>query len=68
MAIGVRRNKMQLGKTDLAAKMGVSEETVRLWGAGKCSPALERLPDLADALGVTTVELVKLACKLGGVK
>jgi ribosome-binding protein aMBF1 (putative translation factor) len=67
-AIRERRTKVLLGKAGLAAKLGVSEETVRLWCVGKVSPALERLPALAEALGVTTVELVRLACKMGGVK
>lgn len=67
-AVGQLRLKHGRSRAGLADSLSVAENTVRRLEAGETGVAISRLPDLAEQLGTTTPELVKLACKLGGVK
>lgn len=66
MAIHRGRTGLQMSTAYLADILSVSRTTVVQWEAGKQSPTTGRIPDIAETLGMTTPELVKLACKLGG--
>ncbi len=67
-AIRQLRVKRGLTLTELGAQTGVTAEAVRQWESARNSPTVPKLPVVALALGVTTVELVKRACRLGGVE
>lgn len=45
----------------IAEELGVTLGTVTSWERGQCFPALDRLPLLAEALGVPTILLVEAA-------
>lgn len=47
------RTERGLSLADIATRLGVSKPTVWAWEHGKSRPVERRLPDLADALGVT---------------
>lgn len=65
-AILARRTKLGLNQTELAARAGVTRQAVFMWETRFNSVKVDGLPRLAQALDMTTVDLVKLACKLGG--
>lgn len=65
-AIAARRKKKDLSQGGLAAVLGVTRQAVGYWELGASTCRLEGLPGVAAALDMTTVELVRLACKLGG--
>jgi transcriptional regulator with XRE-family HTH domain len=50
------RKHANLRRIDLAYKMGVSEETIRLWEKGTVQPSAERLPRLIALLSLETAD------------
>lgn len=52
------RKKRGLSQGQLAEMVGVEQPTIQRWEAGKRSPDLENLTDLAKALGVTPGSLL----------
>lgn len=51
------RIKAQMTQEDLAKKLDVSFQLISQWERGYKMPNVERLVQIAKALGVTTVEL-----------
>lgn len=49
----------------LAAKLGVSPETVRVWAEEGKVPSADKMPQIADALGLSLDELYGLPRKAG---
>ena len=52
------RESRQLTQTELAEKIGVSSKTVSKWETGKGLPDISLLQPLAEALGISLIELV----------
>ncbi len=48
------RRRAGLSQAALARRLGTSTASVGLWEIGRAKPAAERLPVIADVLGVTT--------------
>ena len=42
---------------ELARALGLTQPSIANWESGKTSPSIERLPDIAKALGVTMEDL-----------
>ena len=55
------RKKAGLSQEALAARVGVSRQAVSKWETGEAMPEVEKLVALAQALGVTTDELLSPA-------
>jgi transcriptional regulator with XRE-family HTH domain len=55
----LRRRKF-LTQKELAAKVGVSYQTVQTWEAGTAQPRLRHIPKLADALGLEPGQLLDM--------
>jgi transcriptional regulator with XRE-family HTH domain len=49
-AIAVRREELGLSQTELAERLGVSQQTVSRWEAGRAIPEPDRVAGLAKAL------------------
>lgn len=54
-----RRETAGLSQEELARRVGVSVFTVSRWELGKHSPPVDRLYDLADALGCHVHDLIE---------
>jgi transcriptional regulator with XRE-family HTH domain len=54
----LRRRRFMTQK-ELAAKVGVSYQTVQTWESGKAQPRLRHIPRLAEVLGVPPEELLE---------
>ena len=54
------RRRRFMTQTDLAAKVGVSMKTVQAWEGRHAQPRLRHVTPLAEALGVSTDELMVL--------
>ena len=52
------REKQNLTQADLAEKLGVSSKTVSKWETGKGLPDISLLQPLAQALGISVIELM----------
>jgi transcriptional regulator with XRE-family HTH domain len=52
---------MRLNQRDLAAKLGVKQQTVSRWESGIALPRPDRVTQLAAALGMERVRLLRLA-------
>jgi transcriptional regulator with XRE-family HTH domain len=65
-AIRQLREKRGLTQEQLAEDAGIVGTTISLIERGYANPTWATLRDLADALGVSMVELAKAAEKLGG--
>ncbi|MFI2856958.1 helix-turn-helix transcriptional regulator [Paenibacillus sp. JSM ZJ436] len=52
------RENLGLTKEELARRLGVTGATVGHWESGKYDPRLSKLKHIADALGITTYELL----------
>ncbi len=52
--------RTRMTQVDLAARLGVSQQTVSKWLNGETRPRLELLPGLADVLGARTVDISAL--------
>jgi len=48
----------KISQTELAKKIGLSQQLVSNWTRGICQPQLEVVPKLAAILGVTIEEVV----------
>jgi len=55
----LRRRKF-LTQKELAAKVGVSYQTVQTWEAGSAQPRLRHVPKLAEVLGVPAEDLLAM--------
>lgn len=57
----IRECRERAGVTQerLAAEIGVDRSAVAHWEVGDANPSAERLPRIADALGVSIDELVR---------
>jgi transcriptional regulator with XRE-family HTH domain len=51
------RRQQRLTRPALAARLGVSKQTLQLWEAGTSQPAARHNPRLAEALGVDAAHL-----------
>jgi transcriptional regulator with XRE-family HTH domain len=60
-----RRAEMRLNQRDLAAQLGVKQQTVSRWESGTALPRPDRVSQLAKALGMNRSELLHLAGYLG---
>jgi transcriptional regulator with XRE-family HTH domain len=62
-ALGKRIRQLRVDKeilpSALARTLGVSQPTVWAWETGRASPAVDRMPALADALGVSVEALYR---------
>lgn len=67
-AIHQLRNEIGMSQRDLADKLGCTRQNIVHWEVGTSTPTVAGLPDVAKALDVRTVELVRLACQLGNVR
>lgn len=47
-------------KSELAAKLNISKASVGTWCSGSTSPALNIIPDLCEALGITINQLFSM--------
>lgn len=56
--IAARRNELGLTQKALAAKLGISDRTVSKWERGCGFPDISLVEALADALGLTVLELL----------
>lgn len=52
-----------LNQTDLAEKVGATQQTVSRWTSGRVLPSLDKLPKLAKVLGVDQGELMDALVK-----
>lgn len=59
MTLRELRLSKNIKQTDLARVIGKTSALVSLWEKGECSPRSKDLQKIADALGVTVVELVE---------
>ena len=57
-AIRQRREERKLTQAELAEKIGVSSKTVSKWETGKGLPDISLLQPLAQALGISVIELL----------
>ena len=57
-AIRQRREERNLTQAELAEKIGVSSKTVSKWETGKGLPDISLLQPLAQALGISVIELM----------
>jgi transcriptional regulator with XRE-family HTH domain len=55
----LRRRKF-LTQKELAAKVGVSYQTIQSWEAGTAQPRLRHIPKLAEALGLGAEQLLDM--------
>ncbi len=53
-------NKVGMKKSELAAKLNISKSSVGTWCTGSTSPALNIIPDICEALGITINELFSM--------
>jgi len=51
------REMVGMRPSELARRLGVSHPSLFAWECGKTSPALQRIPAIADALGVSVSAL-----------
>lgn len=51
-SIRQRRERANLNQEELAESLGVSAATVFAWENGRMSPEWDRVPEIAEALGV----------------
>lgn len=56
-----RREEMRLNQRDLAAKLGVKQQTVSRWESGIAVPRPDRVTQLAGVLSVDRGRLLQLA-------
>jgi DNA-binding XRE family transcriptional regulator len=56
-----RRRDLDLTQAELAGALGVSQHLVSYWEGGNVVPSLDRLVDVADALGLDIHDLVSAA-------
>lgn len=53
------REKVELSQKNLATKLGVDENTVWRWEAGRAQPSVDLGKQIAELLGVTVDELLR---------
>lgn len=56
--IAVRRKELGMTQKELAAKMNVTDKAVSKWERGLACPDINSIPQLAETLGVSVVELM----------
>lgn len=56
-----RREELRLNQRDLAARLGVKQQTVSRWESGIAVPRPDRVTQLAGVLGVDRGRLLQLA-------
>jgi transcriptional regulator with XRE-family HTH domain len=56
-----RREELRLNQRDLAARLGVKQQTVSRWESGIAVPRPDRVTQLASVLGVDRGRLLQLA-------
>lgn len=54
------REEQDIAVSELAAAIGVWDETVHRWERGASTPSVQRLKQMADALGVLPSDLLPL--------
>lgn len=52
------RRHSKLTQNDLAAKVGVTAQAVSKWEQGRSCPDIAILDEIADALGISLIELL----------
>lgn len=60
-----RRAELRLNQRDLAAQLGVKQQTVSRWESGTALPRPDRVAQLAKALGFNRGDLLRLAGYIG---
>lgn len=60
-SIANRRHKAGMRQEDLAGILGIATDTVSRMEKGRFAPKMERLPDIADALGCSVADLFREA-------
>jgi len=60
-AIRLRREELGLDQSELAARLGVGQQSISRWETGVGKPRRDRLPQLAAALELETSQLLRLA-------
>jgi transcriptional regulator with XRE-family HTH domain len=56
-----RREELRLNQRDLAAKLGVKQQTVSRWESGIAVPRPDRVTQLAGVIGIDRGKLLQLA-------
>ena len=56
--IKVLREKSEMAQVELAARLGISQQSVAKWETGDSLPRADKLPELARLLGCTVDELL----------
>lgn len=64
--IRARRKAAGLTLTDVAERLGVTQQAIGRWERGEALPSADRLPDLAAALGCSIDELYTGEIVTGG--
>lgn len=59
--VKIRREELRLDQAELARQVGVGQQTVSRWEAGLAMPRPERLPALAEALGLDSAYVHRMA-------
>ena len=62
------RRQRFLTQKELAARVGVSYQTVQTWESGTATPRLRHIPKLAEVLGLEPAELLKMLDNSGKAK
>ena len=60
-AVKIRREELGLDQLELGRRVGVGQQTVSRWETGAAVPKANRLPVLADVLGLDNEYLHRLA-------
>lgn len=53
------REKLSFSQSELAEKLGVSQQAVAKWETGEAMPRADKLPQLAKLLGCTADKLLE---------
>lgn len=54
------RRRRFLTQKELAARVGVSYQTIQAWESGKARPRLRHIPTLAEVLGIEPSALLEM--------
>lgn len=60
-AINAERSRQHLTQAELARRVGCVQSNVSHWESGAAIVPTRRLPAIADALGVTVEDLIRLS-------
>ena len=60
-AVKIRREELRLDQLELGRRVGVGQQTVSRWETGQAVPKPDRLPVLAEVLGLDSEHVHRLA-------